>query len=304
MSDSGRKGVAPAWVLGALLLSFLAAFGVAVAIYQRYVAFERRAARHLVGAPQLAVRADLEKIALYAPFRERLLPLVQETETDPRLKPRLIRLSQHSGVELGVDVREVVFSRGDRPETWVLAMSGMFPKTGVVAGLHQVLVEEGHDYPFDAETQRLHLPNQVLVQQAADSVVLFASGPEALASALEPSERYQALELGLGAPALSVAVVAMTPGGPSARLNASVSAEDPGTLKLAVHEPGRAVSGEETREFAALVSTVTGLSPESIRFKVTGPSERVATVPITSKHLSQAAGRWATLLRTAAFPAR
>jgi len=304
VSDSQRRGVAPAWVLGALLLSFLGAFGVAVVIYQRYVAFERRAARHLVGAPRLAVRADLEKIALYAPFRERLLPLVQGTQTDPRLKPRLIRLSQHTGVELGVDVREIVYSRGERPETWVLAMGGMFPKTGVVAGLHEVLVEEGHEYAFDAATQRLQLPNHVVVQQAADSVVLFASDPEALESALDPSDRYQALELGLGAPALCVAVVAATPGDTSARLNASVSAEDPGTLKLALREAGRALSAEETREFVTFVSRVTGLSTDSIHFKVTGPSQRVATVPITSEHLSQAAERWATLLRTAAFPAR
>ena len=304
MSDSRRTGVAPGWVLGALLVSFLGAFGVAVVIYQRYVAFERHAARHLVGSARLAVRADLEKIVLYGPFREHLLPLVQGAETDPRMKPRLVRLNQHSGVELGVDVREVVYSRGLRPETWVLAIGGMFPKTGVVAGIHEVLVEEGHDYRFDAETQRLHLPNRVVVQQAADSVVLFASDPEALTSALTPSERYQALQLGLGAPALSLAVVGVTLTDPRALLNASVTAEEPDVLKLALHEPDRSASAEETRDLAAFVSKATGLPTDSIQFKVVGPSQRVATVPITSEHLSRAAAEWAALLRTAAFPAR
>ena len=57
----------------------------------------------MVEGAWFAVRADLEKIVLYAPLRDEVLPLVQAPQADPRLKPRLIRLSQHTGVELGVD---------------------------------------------------------------------------------------------------------------------------------------------------------------------------------------------------------
>ncbi|HEU5074605.1 MAG TPA: hypothetical protein VFU02_10535, partial [Polyangiaceae bacterium] len=296
---------------GALLLSFVAAFGVAVLIYERYVAFERRAARHLVAGAWLAVRADLEKIVLYAPFRDEVLPLVQGPAGDPRLKPRLSRLSQHTGVELGVDVREIVYSRGERRGSWALAVGGMFPKTGIVRGIHAVLVEEGHQLEFDDRAERLHLPSGVVVQQAADSVVVLASDQDALASALAPSDRYQALELGLGEPALSLAFLGhhspegvgrsdAAPGAASVRLKASLAAEEPDTLRLTLQQS----SVEAARQAAALVAKVTGLPQDSIQFKVEGPSQRVATVSVTGAHLSRAAEYWVTTLRSAAFPGR
>lgn len=294
-----RPGIAPAWVLGALLLSFVAAFGVAFWIYQRYVAFERRAARHLVDGAELAVRADLEKIVLYAPFRDEVLPLVQEPKADPRLKPRLIRLSQHTGVELGVDVREIVYSRA-APESWVLAVGGMFPKSGVVRGLHELLREEGHSSRFDAASERLYLSSGAVVQQAADSVVIFASDPQALASALVPSQRYQALELGLAEPPLSLAFVDAA----STRWNASLSTDQPETLRLTVQQSGPPDSVENTQTLAAVITNVTGLPRDSIQFKVAGPSRWSAAVPVTSEHLRRAAKHWAATLRTAAFSER
>lgn len=296
---ASRRGIAPGWVLGALLLSFVAAFGVAFWIYERYVAFERRAARHLVDGAQLALRADLEKIVLYAPFRDEVLPLVQEPEADPRLKPRLIRLSQHTGVELGVDVREVVYSRGARSGSWALAVGGMFPKGGVVQGLHALLVEEGHRARFDAGSERLYLASGAVVQQAADSVVVFASDPQALASALAPSDRYQGLGLGLATPALSVAFIDTN----SARLNASLDTDQPETLQLVLQGPDATSSVENTRTVTELVIKVTGLPRDSIQFKVTGPRQWAATVPVTGEHVRVAAERWATVLRRAAFPA-
>ena len=309
LEPSRRVGVAPGWVLGALLLSFVGAFGAAFWIYERYVAFERRAARHVVDGAWLAVRADLEKIVVYAPFRDEVLPLVQEPKADPRLKPRLIRLSQHTGVELGVDVREIVFSRGQRHGSWVLAVGGMFPKAGVVRGIHDVLVEEGQRPRFDAGIERLYLPTGVVVQQAPDSVVVFASDAEALTSALAPSERYQTLDLGLGEPALSVALVGGhgTSGSldaTRARLNAAVDTDQPETLRLQLREPGPTGSVESIENVAALVTKVTGLPRDSIQFKVAGPSQWVAAVPMTSEHVSRAAKHWATMFRTAAFPGR
>lgn len=311
-----RAGIAPAWVLGALLLSFVAAFGAAVLIYQRYVAFERRAARHLVARPWLAVRADLEKIVIYAPFRDEVLPLVQGPAGDPRLKPRLMRLSQRTGVELGVDVREVVYSRGERRGSWALAVGGMFPKSGVVRGIHAVLLEEGHRPEFDARAERLYLPSGVVMQQAADSVVVLASDAETLASALAPSDRYQTLELGLAEPALSLALLHghARPGGvnpegegrsdaaagATAHLKASLAADQPGTVRLILKQS----SAEAAEQVAALAAKVTGLPRDSIDFKVEGPSQRAATVSVTGAHLSRAVKYWATSLRSAAFPGR
>ena len=298
-----RRGIAPGWVLGALFLTFVGAFGAAFWIYARYVAFERHAARHLVDGARLAVRVDLEKIVLYAPFREQVLPLVQGPEEDPRLKPRLIRLRQHTGVELGVDVREIVYSRGERPGSWALAVAGMFPKTGVVRGIHEVLTEEGAQSRFDAATERLYLGPSVVVQQAADRVVVFASDPESLASALAPSDRYQALELGLHDPALSVVFVdGRAPGAPQTRLNAALDTDRAETLRLTLQ--GSTRSSDNSREMAALVGTVTGLGRDAIQFKVTGPRQWGANVPVTSEHLHRAAKHWAAGLRTIAFPER
>ncbi|HEY6728042.1 MAG TPA: hypothetical protein VI197_28730 [Polyangiaceae bacterium] len=293
-----RGGVAPGWVLGALLLSFGVAFGVAFWIYERYVAFERRAAKHLVEGAELAVRADLEKVVLYAPFRDEVLPLVQEPTADPRLKPRLIRLSQHTGVELGVDVREVVYSRGARSGSWALAVGGMFPKSGVVRGLHELLLEEGHQPRFDADTERLYLSSGAVVQQAEDSVVVFASDQQALASALAPSQRYQALDLGLGEPALSVAFV----DGAHVRLNAALDTGQPERLQLTLRGPAATGSVENTRTLVGLVTKVTGLPPDSVQFEVVGPSRWAAVVPVTNEHLRRAAEFWASSLRTVAFP--
>lgn len=305
--SSKRAGVAPRWVFGALLLSFIGAFGAAFWIYQRYVAFERRAARHVVDGAWFAVRADLEKIVLYAPFRDEMLPLVQEPKADPRLKPRLIRLRQHTGVELGVDVREIVFSRGKRPGSWVLAVAGMFPKAGVVQGIHDLLVEEGHQPRFETGSERLFLSTGVVVEQASDNVVLFASDPEALASALPPSDRYQALELGLAEPALSLAFVSGhgpdgAMGSAGTRLNVAVAADQPETLRLSVHEPGMQRSVKSTQDAAALVAKVTGLPRDSIKFEVAGPSHWKAAVPMQGEHLSRAVKQWTTSFRTAAFP--
>jgi hypothetical protein len=140
----------------------------------------------------------------------------------------------------------------------------------------------------------------VVVQQAADSVVVFASDEPALASALAPSERYQALDLGLGEPPLSVVFV----DGAHARLNAALDTDQPEMLRLTLRGPAPTGSVENTRMLAALIGKVTGLPRDSVQFKVAGPSQWAAVVPVTSEHLRRAAEHWATTLRTAAFPER
>ncbi|MGF2075697.1 hypothetical protein, partial [Enterococcus casseliflavus] len=62
---------------------------------------------------------------------------------DPRLKPRLKRLEQHTRIEFVIDLREIAVARGPNPGDWVVIFGGLFPKENVVSGLRRVFEEEG-----------------------------------------------------------------------------------------------------------------------------------------------------------------
>lgn len=319
MSASGdpprpRQGVAPRWVLLGLALSFLVAFLIAVYLYRRYVAFERRAAEHLVAEPALVVRVDLEHVSLYAPFHEHLMPLVIWGQPEAPMKPRLTRLKQHSGIEVGVDIRELVFSRGASSGAWAIAVSGMFPPQGVVEGIGAAIREEGNEAAFDAGLARLRFGNGVLLQQAADSVLVFASDARTLNQALGPTERYEALGLGKAKPSLSVVVRAALLAGPAGgepphevggfasgfQLNASLDKSTPDQLTLELRTPADA---EPPASTVHLVAKTLGVPEASVRFVVSGPNQRRAQLQVSGKNLARAADQLARGLREAAFSA-
>lgn len=305
-----REGIAPRWVLLGLVLSLVAALLVAAYLYRRYVAFDRRAAEHLVADPALVVRLDLEHVALYSPFHERLLPLVTQGQKDASMKPRLTRLRQRAGVELGVDIRELVYSRGPTGKNWAVAVSGMFPPRGVVRGIHEVLREEGRNTSFDPALGRLRFDNGALLQEAADSVLVFASDPETLTRALAPTQRYEALALGKAKPSLSVVVRGAFLGGPAGRdrqewagyqLNASLDKSAPDQLTLDLRSPESKPA--KAAEIAGLVAPVLAVPESSLKFVVSGPNVLQARVQVSGDNLARAADHLALLLRESAFSA-
>lgn len=298
-----RAGIAPGWVLLGLGLSFVAAFGIAWFLYDRYVAYERIAALHLAPNPSLLVRADLEKVAMYEPFRRHLLPLLSERPAKPRLKPRLTRLRHHTGVELGVDIRELVFSRNGESGQWIIALSGRFPKQGVVAGTHRALQEEGIRSELEPSGRWLSFDNGVRLAQAVDGVVLVASDLASLEHARVPGQGYQKLGISLEQP-LGVGLLNAAARG-QARVERVTSLLELGrphrltsTLSAA---PGNSLGRADSAWFVAELGRIGNLDPNAVKFGVSGPNQLVAEVTVEGSHLDHAAGLLAQLIRVLAF---
>lgn len=297
-----RKAIAPRWVLLGLVLSFVMAFGVAAYLYQRYVAYDRVAALHLLDDPDWALRVDLEQVALYEPFREHLLPLVLAgSEKDPRLKPRLERLRQHSRVELGVDIRELAFSQ--KGARWVLTVGGLFPKGGVAEGILRVLEEEQRKASLDPVRGVVSLPNGVLVQQATDGAVLFASDQPSLSEAFSSGAREGAGLPSQGAASLRVGLDDSKASG-IRTLTATLVLDSPHRLHLDVEtvpESGPIAAAE--RWLSAKVAALANVAPGSVRLEVSGPNQWHAELEMSAEQLDALGRHLGKHLRAEVFSA-
>lgn len=177
-------------VLSLFALTIVLAFFGGVAIYFKFVAYGRVAARHLPEDTQLAARIDVETLLISGPVREKLLPLF-DSGTRPNLKARHDRFRAHTGVELGRDLREIVLGVSDAG--WVLVFGGKFPKTGLVEGLQQTLAEE--PTPATLSDGVLQVAGGPAIGQASDGALIVASDAARLRLALQGGEVY--LKLGL-----------------------------------------------------------------------------------------------------------
>lgn len=309
--NRSRRAVSPRWVLLGLLVSFVVALGVARAIYQHYVAFERVAARHLVPDADAAVRLELEQVTLYDPFRRHLLPLVHHQEAAPadNLKPRLERLKQLTRLELGVDIRELVFSRGDG--NWALALAGLFPKQGVVPGLGRVLEEEGHPVSLDSRRQVLAFVNGTVMTQASDGVVVIASDVVTLEAVRRQGDEHRKLGLSEKA-ALSAFVEGAwrsgstggEPRGLVEPLRATLRLEEANSLAIVLHHAGGLTARDATAWLSGLLRELTGTAPTSLRLVVSGPNQLSARVAIEPSQLDHGIRWLAGVIEEAAFSRR
>lgn len=188
---NARSGTSSRVVLWAWFLLFVSFIGGLWFAYWKLIAYERRAALHLPPGTEFALRVDLEQVVLFEPVRRHLFPVLTE-----QLLPSsgLAEWEQKTGIDLGMDLREIVFARPD--SGWLVAVGGLFPKTGVVAALHQVIVERKlAECTYDRE--RMQCPQAGwFAQQAADGVMLFASDPVVLDRALPESRQHEHLGLG------------------------------------------------------------------------------------------------------------
>src|SRR5262245_12328516 len=101
---------------------------VAFVAYRELIHYERRAIEHVPEGAELALRVDLEQVVLFDPVRRHLLPLLDRAPLgDAPVEPvsRLLRLRE-AGVNLGMDLREVVFARIEPGAGWLLALGGIF----------------------------------------------------------------------------------------------------------------------------------------------------------------------------------
>lgn len=179
----------------------LAAVG-AVFIYFAYVRYERVAAHHLPPGAQGALRIDLEKVVLFEPVRRHILPLAEERSGPAAgARPsRLDRIQSATGIELAVDLRELMLGWGPGAADWVVVLGGRFPRKGVLEGLERVLQEEGVPWRRSADGVALLAPGGIALGQATDGALVGASSEPLLRSALPPTDSFQRLGLSVTGP--------------------------------------------------------------------------------------------------------
>ena len=199
-----RRGFTFRFIAIGLIVSLLMAAAAAAFIYWRYIRYERVAARHIPPDSVAAVRVDVEQVVLYEPVRRHLLPLVDDlgdAAKQPAVAPRLKRIQQYSGIELGVDLREIVLARAERTSDWVVVLGGKFPKKDVLSGLAKMFAEEGQPWQLSADGRALVSAAGMALGQASDGSLILASTLARLESARPAQATDQRLGLPLDAAA-------------------------------------------------------------------------------------------------------
>lgn len=249
-----RRGLNHRVVFAVFASTVLLAFAGGIAIYYKFVAYGRVAARHLPDDTQLAARVDVETVLISESLRAHLLPLFDQGVQGPAgLKPRHDRFRAHTGVELGRDLREVVL--GLAPGGWVIVIGGKFPKAELVDGLETTLKEEDAHAVRSGDT--LQVPSGAAIGQATDGALVIASDAARLRAALQGGESY--LRLGLppeGAGGFALTVESPAPPGFAdfARVSGAVELGKAVNVDVAVRlRPGKTVDpAAVAADFAAL----------------------------------------------------
>jgi hypothetical protein len=175
----------------------------AIAVYVRMIRYERGAALHLPPDTELAVRVDVENVTLFEPVRKHLLPLVNELLPAPKAagSPRLQRIKEKAGLDLALDLREIVVGRGPGVGDWIVLLGGKFPKSGAVAGLASVLGDEGQPWQRSSDGVALSAPSGVTFAQCEDGTLVLAADEARVRAALPRGITSERLGLSLNGPA-------------------------------------------------------------------------------------------------------
>ncbi len=159
----------------------VAVLGLFYAGYLRWVHYERVAVRHLPEQVAWAVRVDTEQAVLFEPVRRFLFPPLDAGLMGDSSKGSFERAA---GVDLALELRELVLVGGPLPGQWLLVVGGLF-RGPVLPSLMSALGCESSGAP--TQCQGLYWA------QADDGAVLVSSDPEQVRGGLVPSERYRAL---------------------------------------------------------------------------------------------------------------
>ena len=84
-----------------------------VVFYLAFWRFEPTAQFHIPGGMTVAVRLDARELYVFAPFRDHILPLMNDTSADRTRPSKLDQLRSETGVDLGNDLREVIVATSD-----------------------------------------------------------------------------------------------------------------------------------------------------------------------------------------------
>jgi hypothetical protein len=178
----------------ALGVPVLVLLGLGVGYY-RLVYFERVAALHLPVGARFAARVDLEQVVMFEPARRNLLPALDGATMSIEGQSLSQRIKATTGVNLAMDLREIVFALGPEHDQWLVVLSGLFPKhalSGVTAAVRadsRITVSDSSD-----GVQRLD-PWRLFVAQASDGAFLISNHEALLRGALVPTQVFRDLGL-------------------------------------------------------------------------------------------------------------
>jgi hypothetical protein len=178
------------------VLFLMLGLALALAVHRRYVAYDPVAARHLPSSAAALVRFDLTHVMFYEPFRRSLAPLAGRVPEAPSGSDRVERLGQR-GVRVAGDIREMAAAFGPEPGGWTLVVGGRLPKSGLDRTLAEIFREEGRTLAFEGGIFQSQSPRFAFAQ-AADGVLVLASGDARVRAVLAPSDPPPELSRGAG----------------------------------------------------------------------------------------------------------
>jgi hypothetical protein len=171
---------------------------VAFVAYRSLLYYERRAIEHVPAGAELALRVDLEQVVLFEPVRRHLLPLLDRLPVGDAVESapssRLVRLRE-AGLNLGLDLRELVFARVQPGAGWLLALGGIFGNEPLIPRVERVLRDEPGAHLRSEGGTIIFEPSGAALGQAADGVLLLASDAQLLARAMPAGHGNEAVGL-------------------------------------------------------------------------------------------------------------
>lgn len=138
-APTDRPGISPIPVLVGLLISFVFTMGAALWIYKKWIQYEPRVFGALPRESEQFAYLDIEQALVYEPFRRHLLPLI-EVGRNSR-ESRLLAIERKTGIELGVDARELLWYRTGQGGGVLLG--GLLRQDRLVPGMLGLMQEEG-----------------------------------------------------------------------------------------------------------------------------------------------------------------
>jgi hypothetical protein len=194
----------------ARVLALASAIGAAVLVlvalvaYRELLYYERRASQHVPAGAELVLRVDLEQVVLFEPVRRHLLPLVDRASigagAPSSSASRLMRLRQ-AGLNLGFDLREVVFAQLEHGGGWLLVLGGIFGDEPLLSRIEGALREEPGARLRSERGMIIFEASGAVLGQASDGVLLLASDAAVLERALPPGPGDEALGVSPTGPA-------------------------------------------------------------------------------------------------------
>jgi hypothetical protein len=237
---SAPRSRARTWIAAAFAVIGALAIAAVVIGYFLFFRYTPHAERHIPGASNLALRADVRAIATFAPVRKHLwAALFERPAPSSAGKTFGTRIAEATGIRPSIDLREVIVASVDT-KSWVLLFGGNFKPGRFVSGMEKVLHDEGYT-EWHRAGDLLVGPGGIALGQSDDGTLVLGTEAEIVTAALPASEEYRRMDLPkTGAMSFAVSKVAWE------ELSRSTGAFDAaGALRRIRHMKGTMALGDE-----------------------------------------------------------